>query len=193
MTESKCPLAVSICRCRPDNSRMIKRMIQLTAIFAAILAPSALGASGDARTLSFYHTHTGKSLEVTYFENGAYLGGAMMQLRKFLADWRNGEEKDMDPLLMDILWQIQMRGRHRETYEVISAYRSPETNQLLRSRSGGVARNSQHIPGKAIDVRLRGMETSQLRDIALELKKGGVGYYHKSDFVHVDTGRVRRW
>lgn len=99
----------------------------------------------------------------------------------------------MDPALMDILWQIQLKGRHRDTYEVISAYRSPQTNQLLRSRSSGVAKNSQHVPGKAIDVRLRGMDTGKLRDIALELQLGGVGFYRKSDFVHVDTGRVRRW
>ena len=193
MTESRPFLPVSICRVRPDNLRMIRLVACFSFLFALFLLPVTLGASGDARTLSFYHTHTGKSLEVTYFENGTYMDEGMSQLRTFLADWRNGQEKDMDPALMDFLWQIQLKGRHRETYEVISAYRSPETNQLLRSRSSGVAKNSQHVPGKAIDVRLRGMDTANLRDIALELQLGGVGYYRTSDFVHVDTGRVRRW
>lgn len=193
MTESRQTLPVSICRRRPDNSPMLKCTTYASALFALLLLPATLGASGDARTLNFYHTHTGKSLEVTYFEDGAYRKEGMQQLRTFLADWRNGHEKDMDPELMDILWQIQLKSRHRDTYEVISAYRSPETNKLLRSRSSGVAKNSQHVPGKAIDVRLRGMDTAKLRDIALELQLGGVGYYRKSDFVHVDTGRVRRW
>lgn len=155
--------------------------------------PAALGAGDDARTLTFFHTHTGDSLVVTYYRDGEYLPEGMTQLRHFLADWRNGKERDIDPRLMDILWDIHMSSRHMGTYEVISAYRSPETNNLLRNKSNGVAKNSQHIPGKAIDVRLRGMETSVLRDTALELKRGGVGYYAKSDFVHVDTGRVRRW
>jgi uncharacterized protein YcbK (DUF882 family) len=172
---------------------MIRELTILSALAAALLLPSMLGASGDARTLSFFHTHTGKTLEVTYYEDGAYSPVGMRELREFLADWRNGEQRDIDPALMDILWQIQLSGRHRDTYEVISAYRSPATNELLRGRSNGVAKKSQHIPGKAIDVRLRGMETTTLRDIAIGLERGGVGYYRKSDFVHVDTGRVRRW
>ena len=134
---------------------MINRVAFFSFLFVLYLLPVTLGASGDARTLSFYHTHTGKSLEVTYFEDGGYRADGMKQIRSFLADWRNGAEKDIDPALMDILWQIHMKSRHMETWEVISAYRSPETNNLLRSRSSGVARNSQHVPGKAIDVRLR--------------------------------------
>lgn len=94
---------------------------------------------------------------------------------------------------MDILWEIQQVSGNNNAYEVISAYRSPETNKLLRKNSSGVARKSQHVLGKAIDVRLSGLETEKLRDIALELKLGGVGYYQRSNFVHVDTGRVRRW
>lgn len=147
----------------------------------------------DARTLKFFHTHTGQSLEVTYYQNGIYLLEPMEELRDFLADWRNGEKKEIDPKLMDILWKIQQKTGNTNTFEVVSAYRSPGTNQYLRSKSKGVARNSQHIVGKAIDVRLRGLDTSKLRDIALELELGGVGFYAKNDFVHVDTGRVRRW
>jgi uncharacterized protein YcbK (DUF882 family) len=147
----------------------------------------------DARTLKFFHTHTGQTLEVTYYQNGLYLLEPMEELRDFLADWRNGETQEIDPKLMDILWKIQQTTGNRNTFEVISAYRSPGTNRYLRSKSKGVARNSQHIVGKAIDVRLRGLDTTKLRDIALELELGGVGFYAKNDFVHVDTGRVRRW
>jgi len=153
---------------------------------------SARGAS-DARSLKFYHTHTGKTLEVTYYKNGLYLLEPMEELRAFLADWRNGHQHEIDPELKDILWEIQRVTGNNNTYEVISAYRSMETNKYLSSRSKGVAQNSQHIKGKAIDVRLRGLDTKKLRDTALELKLGGVGYYAKTDFVHVDTGRVRRW
>ena len=172
---------------------MVKHMISTVLVTALLALPSLLGASGDARSLRFYHTHTGKTLAVTYYQDGEYREEGMRDLRVFLADWRNGAQQDIDPYLMDILWKIQLEARHRNTYEVISAFRSPETNSMLRGRSKGVAKNSQHIPGKAIDVRLRGLETSQLRDVALSLKLGGVGYYAKSDFVHVDTGRVRRW
>jgi uncharacterized protein YcbK (DUF882 family) len=149
--------------------------------------------ASDARTLKFYHTHTGRSLEVTYFADGAYSPEALEELKNFLADWRNGEQHALDPKLMDILWRVQQVTGNDETYEVISAYRSPQTNDKLRKRSKGVAQNSQHLQGKAIDVRLRGLELEVLRDTALQLKLGGVGFYSASDFVHVDTGRVRRW
>ena len=158
-----------------------------------VFMPAAAENSGNARTLKFYHTHTLETLEVTYFENGLYLLEPMEQLRVFLADWRNGDQNEIDPKLMDILWEIQRATGNSDTYEVISAYRSMETNRYLRGKSKGVAQNSQHILGKAIDVRLRGLDTRKLRDTALALKLGGVGYYQKTDFVHVDTGRVRRW
>jgi len=117
----------------------------------------------------------------------------MTELRVFLADWRNQKEKDIDPELMDILWQIQKISANNDSFEVISAYRSEETNAMLHSKSSGVARNSQHVLGKAIDVRLRGLDLKRLHDTARELRLGGVGYYPGSDFVHVDTGRVRYW
>lgn len=186
-------MGISLVSKKTDNYAMFTRLSHFTALVITLLLPTVLGAGGDSRSLSFYHTHTGKNLVVTYYQDGEYLPAGMSAINAFLADWRNGQEKNMDPALMDILWDIQMSSRHLETYEVISAYRSPETNSLLRSRSNGVAKNSQHIPGKAIDIRLRGMDTTKLRDTALQLKRGGVGYYAKSDFVHVDTGRVRRW
>lgn len=172
---------------------MNRKFTALAVLFTLLTLPSAFGNISDARKLKFYHTHTGDVIEVTYYSNGAYQDKALDRLNGFLSDWRNGHGRAMDPELMDILWEIQQATGNRDTYEVISAYRSPETNAMLRSRSSGVARNSQHLHGKAIDVRLRGVDTRVLRDTALELKRGGVGYYAKSDFVHVDTGRVRSW
>lgn len=165
----------------------------LAVAIALVSLPNAFGNIGGERQLDFYHTHTGENLSVTYFRNGDYQPAALEQLNRFLSDWRNGKGREIDPELLDILWEIQQVTGSRDTYEVISAYRSPETNAMLRSRSSGVAKNSQHLHGKAIDVRLRGVDTRVLRDTALRLGRGGVGYYAKSDFVHVDTGRVRSW
>jgi uncharacterized protein YcbK (DUF882 family) len=172
---------------------MTKTLALIICMLIVIFVPAAAGNTDDTRTLKFYHTHTLETLEVSYYENGLYLLEPMEQLRVFLADWRDSLQGDIDPKLMDILWEIQRVTGNNDTFEVISAYRSKETNSYLRSRSRGVAQNSQHLLGKAIDVRLRGLDTRKLRDTALELKLGGVGYYEKTDFVHVDTGRVRRW
>jgi len=172
---------------------MNRKYPALAIAVALICMPNAFGSIGDARKLKFYHTHTQKQIEVTYFREGDYQDEELDRLDNFLSDWRNGQGREIDPQLMDILWEIQQATGSRGTYEVISAYRSPETNAMLASRTSGVARNSQHLHGKAIDVRLRDVDTRVLRDTALELKRGGVGYYAKSDFVHVDTGRVRSW
>jgi len=162
-------------------------------IIAMVMVGSISGNTGGERVLRFFHTHTGDSLHVVYFRQGEYDPRALADLRVFLADWRDGRQHDLDPQLMDILWQIQQATGSSDTWEVISAYRSPETNELLRSRSRGVAKNSQHLKGNAIDVRLRGLDLDMLRDTATTLKLGGVGYYAGSNFVHVDTGRVRYW
>jgi uncharacterized protein YcbK (DUF882 family) len=150
-------------------------------------------AQGDERSLRFFHTHTGRSIEVVFWSDENYRPEALTALNGFLSDWRNGERIEMDPDLLDALYRIQQAVGSTGTFEVISAYRSPETNEMLRSRSNGVARKSQHLLGKAIDVRLSDVDTRTLRDAALSLGLGGVGYYEKSDFVHIDTGRVRRW
>lgn len=172
---------------------MPRTAIFVVCILLLALTPVAIGNTGESRSLKFYHTHTHETLEVTYYRDGDYQPASMEELGDFLSDWRNGHQHQIDPGVMDILWEIQQVSGNNNAYEVISAYRSPETNKLLRKNSSGVARKSQHVLGKAIDVRLRGLETEKLRDIALELKLGGVGYYQRSNFVHVDTGRVRRW
>ena len=171
-------------------TRFLKQLLLFTGL---LVLSNTQGAGGDQRSLKFYHTHTGKLLQVTYFSAGQYVPEAMTELRVFLADWRNQKEKDIDPELMDILWQIQKISANNDSFEVISAFRSEETNAMLHSKSSGVARNSQHVLGKAIDVRLRGLDLKRLHDTARELRLGGVGYYPGSDFVHVDTGRVRYW
>jgi uncharacterized protein YcbK (DUF882 family) len=178
---------------KPYNCAMIKPRY-LTALACAIaLLPVTAGNAALSKSLSFYHTHTQNRIEVTFFENGSYRPEALTQLRGFLGDWRNGEQHDIDPTLLEILWEIQSSTKNDGVFEVISAYRSPQTNLMLRKRSKAVAKKSQHILGKAIDVRLRGLDTAELRDRALAMRRGGVGYYEQSDFVHLDTGRVRRW
>lgn len=147
------------------------------------------------RELSFYHTHTGKQLNVVYWSEGDYVDSALEQINAFLSDFRTGDRVEMDPQLLDIIFDVRASLGSDGTYQVISAYRSPETNEMLRNRSSssGVAKTSQHLLGKAIDVRLEGVSTADLRDAAIRLQRGGVGYYEQSDFVHMDTGRVRRW
>lgn len=128
-----------------------------------------------------------KSGIYTYFEF------ALDEINRFLKDLRTGEVADMDPELLDLLHDVRNELGSDETFEVISAYRSPQTNEMLRASTSGVAKNSQHLRGNAIDVCLRGTPTRKLRDTALEIQRGGVGFYRKSDFVHLDTGRVRSW
>jgi len=147
----------------------------------------------DARQLSFYHTHTEEQLDIVYFENGEYVDSALEEINHFLRDFRTGDVTVMDPGLLDLIYDIRETIESDGTYEVISAYRSPKTNEMLRTRGGGVARNSQHLLGTAIDVRLEDIPIEVLRDTALAMRRGGVGFYRKADFVHIDTGRVRRW
>lgn len=150
-------------------------------------------AFADSKDLAFYHTHTGKSLRVVYHKDGAYQAEALAAIEDFLKDFRNGERHKIDPTLLDVLYEIKTKTGSRAPFEVISAYRSPATNQMLRANSTGVAEKSMHLEGQAIDVRLADVELARLREVALRLERGGVGFYPGSNFVHVDTGRVRRW
>lgn len=162
------------------------------AVTATVTPPRDVRAA-DARQLSLYHTHTHLTLDVVYYENGEYVKSALDEINRFLKDFRTGDVADMDPKLLDLLHEVRNELGSDRTYEVISAYRSPQTNEMLRANTTGVAKNSQHLLGHAIDVRLRGIPIENLRDTALDLQKGGVGFYEQSDFVHIDTGRVRRW
>jgi len=160
-----------------------------------LLAPvgTALTEASDTRTLSFLHTHTGESLSVDYSIDGVYQDAALAQVNHFLRDFRTGELHAIDPRLLDLLYDLKLLVAGDVTYEVISAYRSPQTNAKLRESSTGVSAHSLHMEGRAIDVRVTKFSTLKLRDLALSLKRGGVGYYAGSNFVHLDTGRVRSW
>jgi uncharacterized protein YcbK (DUF882 family) len=161
---------------------------------ALVGVPSwARGMPAAERSLEFYNTHTGEQLTATYWADGQYQAGELAAFDRLLRDYRSGDVAVMDPRLFDILYALQQRTGARGTYEVISGYRSPATNAWLRRHSDGVARNSLHTHGRAIDVRLTGIELADLRRAALGLRAGGVGYYPKSDFIHLDTGRVRTW
>jgi len=161
--------------------------------FASLLPPAGRAIETGDRRLSFYHTHTDIELNVTYARDGRRIESALTQVNEFLVDFRTGDVTTIDPDLLDLLFDIRESLSSDGVYEVISAYRSPATNEMLRSRSSGVARNSQHLLGTAIDVRLAGVGLTSLRDTAIAMQRGGVGYYEASNFVHIDTGRVRRW
>ena len=130
---------------------------------------------------------------MTYRINGSYDRDALARVNHFLRDFRTGEVHEIDPGLLDILYEVYVAVGGSGVFEVISGYRSPETNEMLRKQRQGIASGSLHQKGLAIDVRLTGVDTEKLRDAALDLARGGVGYYRDSNFVHLDTGRVRRW
>jgi uncharacterized protein YcbK (DUF882 family) len=170
--------------------------LSAAALFSAPLSrmcAAADPASEQTRTLSLVHTHVKESLTVAYYLDGAYVPEALAQLNRLLRDFRTGEEHPIDPPLFDILHDLHALTDRAGPFEIISCFRSPQTNAQLRDRSKAVAEHSLHMEGKAIDVRIRGFDTARLRDLALSMRRGGVGYYQKPDFVHVDRGRVRSW
>ena len=177
---------------QPAPRRLFLRGLAGAAAAAFVPGPLLAGLR-EERRLSFVHTHTHARLTVPYFADGAYLPEGLASLDDFLKDHRTGEAHPIDPALYDVLNDLRLATGARAPFQVISAYRSPRTNPMLRGHGGGVARGSLHLSGRAIDVRLADVSSAALRDAALELRRGGVGYYRGPDFVHVDTGRVRRW
>ena len=172
---------------------LLKLMSCFLTLFLCLSASAEGGQSATGRTLSFYNTHTHERLTVTYKNGDAYVAEAMDKISLILRDHRTGDIHPIDPQLMDFLYDLLTAvGNHGEVH-IISGYRSPKTNQKLRGRSKGVAARSLHMKGKALDFRLPGTDTAVLRDTARSMKRGGVGYYRKLDFVQIDTGRVRYW
>jgi len=159
------------------------------------LATGAVHASRTAtsRALSLYNTHTGEQIQATFWESGEYARDALHAFDVVLRDHRCNEVHAIDPTLLDLLHDLQRSVGTRGAFHVISGYRSPQTNAMLRRASTGVASHSLHMDGRAIDIRLPGCALRDLQSAAIALRRGGVGYYARSDFVHVDTGRVRRW
>ncbi|HEY0918389.1 DUF882 domain-containing protein [Devosia sp.] len=173
--------------------------LALAAVLAVtvLLPPTIVGvtAAGDDRTLTFHHTHTGQTATFTFRRNGQYDQAVLRQMNVFLADWRTKEPTTMDPALFDLLWQIYRDVDASQPIHIVSSYRSPATNAALRKKSSGVAENSQHMRGKAMDIFIPGVNLTRLRETAMRYQVGGVGYYPTSGspFVHVDTGSVRAW
>jgi len=144
--------------------------------------------------LRLYHTHTGEKLDIVYRRGDQYVPEAIAKLDYFLRDHRTEEVHHFDPKLYDILEELTVDvGRPGAEIDIVCGYRTPWSNKFLRSHTQGVATNSLHIQAQAIDLRIPGVDTQHLRDIALSLHRGGVGYYPRSNFIHVDTGRVRQW
>lgn len=145
------------------------------------------------RALRFDHLHTGERLSVEYFNAGAYVPDALVAVDHLLRDFRTEAVGHIDPGLLDLLYRLTTLTNTGQPFEIISGYRSPATNAMLHERSPGVATQSLHMTGQAIDIRLGDVPLAALRSASLTLRAGGVGYYSKSNFVHVDTGRVRAW
>lgn len=166
-----------------------------SAILAPLLPLSQIASATVAgeRKLSFYHTHTGEKLSVVYHDGSEYLSESLSDIDSCLRDFRTGDIKTIDPRLLDQLFALKRMTGSSGVYEVISGYRSPGTNSKLRKKSSGVAKKSLHMQGRAIDVRLTGVDCGKLRKAAVALKVGGVGLYRQSDFVHLDTGSYRTW
>jgi uncharacterized protein YcbK (DUF882 family) len=186
---------------RETNLRSGFRSCALWLTFLLVLAPFGPSAgfavqSAPEYRLRFYHTHTHERLDVVYRRGDTYVPEALDELDHYLRDHRTGDVRHFDPRLFDLLYELTASIHDVDgEIDVVCGYRTPWSNEFLRTRSAhtGVARHSLHMQAEAIDIRLPGIPTTQLRDAALRLHRGGVGYYRSSDFVHVDVGRVRQW
>ncbi len=178
-----------------SRRRFLRQTVHLAA--AGVLPGLTAGAQAampGARGLSLVHTHTHERLELVYAGDAGFVAEALGSLNRFLRDHYTGDVGRMDPQVFDLLHGVQQALGSTGTFEVISGYRCPATNTLLRrTRGGGVATHSLHMEGRAIDVRLTGVPLADLRDAAQSLRGGGVGFYPREQFVHLDTGRVRSW
>jgi uncharacterized protein YcbK (DUF882 family) len=180
-------------------------VFRVVSIFLFLLGPIAVHSSDMANTagtastpelhrLRLYHTHTNERLEIVYRKGDEYVPGAIAELEHFLRDHRTGAVHHFDPRLFDLLSDLTASvGDPDGEIDVVCGYRTPWSNEFLRSRSRAVAKHSLHMQAMAIDIRVPGVNTAKLRDAALQLHRGGVGYYRSNDFIHVDVGRVRRW
>ena len=178
-----------------------RRWIQSAALTGAGLCVARLASAGSTlrndggeRAIELFNTHTNESLDVVYKRNGVFDAGALGALENLLRDHRNGATHPIDPGLYDQLFELAHAAHCKVRFEVISGYRSPESNAKMSSAPGsGVAKKSLHMSGRAMDVRLRGCDCADLRNLAISAARGGVGYYQRSNFVHVDTGSFRTW
>jgi uncharacterized protein YcbK (DUF882 family) len=173
-----------------------RRMLLATGALAAgaALPPSLSSAAGDtSRRIALANLHTGEHLDIEYFRADAYVDEALAALEVLLRDFRNGAQHSIDPKLLDYLVAVAQQLGKPAVYSVISGYRSPQTNEQLHARSSGVSQHSLHMQGRAMDVRMTAVDCADLAAHAEELRRGGVGYYRASNFVHLDTGAFRTW
>lgn len=189
------------------SSRLLSRrsLLQFGAATAVALSPlpalaganrpvarPGLPAKG-ARSVNLHNLHTGEKLKTVYWEKGKYVPGALREINTIMRDHRTGQVKPIDKDLIDLLHRLNAQLETSDPFEIISGYRCPDTNAKLRSRSSGVARNSYHMRGMAMDLNVPSRDLPKIRKAALSLRGGGVGYYPRSQFVHVDVGPVRDW
>jgi len=158
-----------------------------------VAEPDFIPEATPEKTISLYNTRTGESWSRVYWCEGDYVPEALEEINYLLRDHRTNEVREIDPRLLDLLYDLNEKLNTRGPFQVVSGYRSPETNALLRRRSRRIARHSLHIEGMAVDIRLPDRNMRQLARAAISLQSGGVGYYPRRQFVHVDTGKVRRW
>lgn len=176
----------------------VLKSVTIGLLASHLLAPAppavAPAAAAPEYRLKFFHLHTGERLDIVYRQGGHYLSAALDRLDRYLRDHRTGDIRHYDPRVFDLLHDLTAKlGKPNAVIDVVCGYRTPWSNEFLRTHGHGVARQSLHMQAMAIDIRLPGVRTADLRDAALALRRGGVGYYPASDFVHVDVGRVRRW
>lgn len=173
----------------------LKRMGLVTCGIAGSALPgvSSFASTLNDRSLSLRSLHTDEKVRVTYWSKGNYVPGALHEVDYIMRDWRTGEVYPIDTALLDLLFNVRLKLHTTGPFRIISGYRSLATNAKLASRSENVAKRSLHMAGMAIDTSLRSVKARTLQEAALTLKRGGVGYYPRSNFVHIDTGRVRRW
>ncbi len=174
------------------SSALLASALSIPALARATPA-AAIASMPHERSLHMYNTHTGESLRSIFWAEGKFVPEAMNDINKLLRDHRNNKVAPIDPKLLFLLDQVSNQVGGNSVVHIISGYRSPETNQLLHENTNGVARHSLHLEGKAIDVRIPGRDLAALHKAALHAGGGGVGYYPDSQFVHMDTGRLRHW
>jgi uncharacterized protein YcbK (DUF882 family) len=181
---------------RRNLFRSTRGVFAALACLAIVPAHATIATAPAAREyrLRFFHTHTGERLDIVYRKGDSYLPDALAKLNYYLRDHRTGEIHSYNPRVFDLLHDLTSAvGAPRAEIDVICGYRTPWSNAFLRRHTNGVAEHSLHMQAMAIDIRVPGIHTAELRDAALALHRGGVGYYAKSDFLHVDVGRLRRW
>ncbi len=176
---------------RRDFLRTLSAGAALASISPLTLAKSM--PNRDRRIIAMQNLHTGEALEVAYWNEGRYQTHALAEVNRVLRDHRTGEIHPIDKVLLDQLYLLQRETGIERPFEIISGYRSPKTNASLAQASSGVAKRSLHMQGRAMDIRLPGYQLKKLRETAMSLNAGGVGYYPRSGFIHIDTGRVRYW